>query len=698
MPMMLAHRHTWRTAAARPGAAATGAPDRPQATVERMDHREIAERVIGNVLQASSPAVSPDGALIAFVVSRVELDENTYRSQVWLVPADSSSAAQPITSGDEDGQPVWSPDGQWLAFTSHRGDKSSDKEHPSTLHLLPIGRPGETRTIASMPEGIDDARFSPDGSMIAFTSRTRHERYSAKDERWQAPRKIDRFFSRLDGAGWVVDRPKHVYVVRTDGSSAPRNLTAGEFQHDGVSWLPDSSGVVTSAQRHDTWDLDFAQDLYQVSLDGTVAPITAQTGLYLLPSVSPTGDRVAFIGYDDPNEMPQNAHIGVADIDGGPHIFLSTALDRTFETTAGARAPIWESAEALLAVAEDRGETHLFRITADGGAPQRLTEGAITVKQFDAAGGTTAATIGAVDGVADLFVLGEGGVRRLTTFAARYTGEVRPQRWERITVPTTDGTADIDAWVMRPSDFDPDRRYPVLVNVHGGPHTQYGETYFDEAQVQAAAGFVVVMCNPRGSSGREQAWGQAIMGPKHPTAPGTGWGSVDVDDVLAVRAHVLEHFVFCDPDRVGMLGGSYGGFMATWLAGRHGDLFRAICSERAVNNMLSEEWTSDIGSIFRTEVGPNHLDDVEAYESFSPIGFVRDITVPMLILHSENDLRCPIGQAEELFMALRMLRCDVTFYRFPGEGHELSRSGSPVHRVQRAEIILDWFTDKLAAR
>jgi dipeptidyl aminopeptidase/acylaminoacyl peptidase len=146
-----------------------------------------------------------------------------------------------------------------------------------------------------------------------------------------------------------------------------------------------------------------------------------------------------------------------------------------------------------------------------------------------------------------------------------------------------------------------------------------------------------------------------------------------------------------------MIGGSYGGFMATWLAGRHGDRFKGICSERAVNNTLSEEWSSDIGSIFRVEHGPSYIDDPEAYSSISPIQFVRDITVPMLIIHSENDLRCPISQAEELFMGLRLLRRDVTFYRFPGETHELSRSGSPLHRVQRAEIILDWFAEKLSA-
>jgi dipeptidyl aminopeptidase/acylaminoacyl peptidase len=238
----------------------------------------------------------------------------------------------------------------------------------------------------------------------------------------------------------------------------------------------------------------------------------------------------------------------------------------------------------------------------------------------------------------------------------------------------------------------------VMLNVHGGPHTQYGELFFDEAQLQAAAGFVVIMSNPRGGSGREQSWGQSILGPVHHTTPGTGWGSVDVDDVLAVLDTALQRYPFCDGDRVGMIGGSYGGFMATWLAGCHGDRFKAFCSERAVNNMITEEFTSDIATSFRVQVGPNPIEAPDEYVRFSPIRFVRDIDVPMLILHSEQDHRCPISQAEELFVAMRLLGKDVTFYRFPGEGHELSRSGSPVHRRQRAEIILDFFTEHLGTK
>jgi dipeptidyl aminopeptidase/acylaminoacyl peptidase len=646
-------------------------------------HAEIANRLIDGRTWAASPAVSPDGQTIAFVVSTINLGENTTTSRIWLAGPDGDPT--PVTNGPHDGGPAWSPDGRSVAFASGRGEK----EHESTLHVLPVSGPGEVRTVATMPDGMNDLAWSPDGRWLAYTSRTRDPRYDAKDERWQAPRKIETFFTRLDDVGWIVDRPLHVYVVAADGTAPPRNLTPGSFQHQGVAWLADSSGVVTSSARHETWDRDFCEDLYLVPLDGDVRPLTKQTGNYGHPSVSPDGTRIAFVGTDDPNTYPQNGKVGVIDVSGGQHRWISIGLDRTFAAYPGLRPPVWIDDTTLLAAAEDRGETHVYRLAADGSLPpERLTSGPMVVQSFDARGGRLAMSQAAVERPAEIVTL-DGPVTAVTR---SFLG------WERFTVPTTDGSDEIDAWIMRPEGFESRRKYPLLLNVHGGPFTQYGETFFDEAQMQAAAGFAVLMCNPRGGSGRHTAWGQAIMGPKHPVAAGSGWGSVDVDDILAVLDAALARFRFLDADRVGMLGGSYGGYMATLLAGRHGDRFRAICSERAVNNMVSEEWSSDVGTIFRVEHGPSHLDDPDEYIRMSPIRWVRDIEIPFLILHSENDLRCPIVQAEELFVAMRLLGKDVTFYRFPGEGHELSRSGSPLHRRMRAEIILDFFTEKLAPR
>ena len=254
-------------------------------------HREIAERLIDGCSTVGQVAVSADGQHVAFVVATTNLAKNTTITRVWIDDA-------PVTAGDHDGSPTWSPDGRFLAFTSRRGETKGD----STLHVLPVAAAGEIRTLCTMPDGLGDVAWSPDGRLVAFTSRTRHERYSAESVAWQSPRKVERLFSRLNGQDWIFDRPNHVYAIASDGTGTPRNLTPGEFQHTGVSWLRDASGVVTSAQPHETWDRDNASDLYIVSIPehgagdvngSNVRALTAHDGHYGDPSVSPDGTLVA---------------------------------------------------------------------------------------------------------------------------------------------------------------------------------------------------------------------------------------------------------------------------------------------------------------------------------------------------------------------------------------------------------------------
>jgi dipeptidyl aminopeptidase/acylaminoacyl peptidase len=237
----------------------------------------------------------------------------------------------------------------------------------------------------------------------------------------------------------------------------------------------------------------------------------------------------------------------------------------------------------------------------------------------------------------------------------------------------------------------------VLLNIHGGPYTQYGHFFFDEFQVQAGAGYGVVYCNPRGSSGYGTPWGRAILGPKYARDPGTGWGGVDTTDVLSALDAALARYPYLDPERVGVLGDSYGGYLTSWLVTQT-DRFAAACSERAVNNVATMTHTSDIGWWFNAQyAGVTAMEDTEELLRMSPVTYADRVTTPLLILHSENDWRCPIEQAEDLYTRLRQLGRDVEFVRFPGEGHELSRSGAPKHRLQRLEIILEFFGRHLKA-
>ncbi len=645
---------------------------------------------IGSLVTLGDTAVSPDGTRIAFTVRRVDLEGNRYRSAVWLAAVDGDSAPYQLTAGEHgDGAPVWSPDGTRLAFTTGRGEGVEG----AALRIVPVGVPGETVTLCERVEAISEPAWSPDGNRIAFVSRERTARYDAADERAREPRRIDRLFTRLDGEGWIVDRPASVFVVPVDGSAAPRVVAGGPYEHGGPAWSPDSRTIALVAAREPGWDLRPRNDVYLVDADSGADPrrLTVSDLSHRHPAFDASGTRIATLVTDE-TVQPGHAHVAVVDARTGAEQVRTTALDRTCAPMGATRAPIWDGADLLFSV-EDRGDVHLYRLGADGSVG-RVLGGTRVVSGVDRAASTTAFLSGTPTRCPELFVLDDDGAeRRITGLTDTFHAAVPGAEPSHLAVPSPAGDGDVDTWVLLP-DTAAEGPVPVLLSIHGGPMAQYANTWFDEFRLWAGAGYAVVWCNPHGSTGFTQAWSRAIRAPEAPESPGTGWGGIDADDVLAALDGALAAFPRLDPDRVGVLGGSYGGYLTSWLVG-HTDRFAAACSERAVNNLASIDWSSDVAGWFGWEIGVSPLEAPEVYRRLSPVTHVRSIATPLLILHSEDDLRCPVEQADALFVAMRMLGTPVEYWRFPQESHGLSRGGSPQHRVHRARIILDFFARHL---
>jgi dipeptidyl aminopeptidase/acylaminoacyl peptidase len=624
---------------------------------------------------AGDPRISPDGRTVAFVVTRVDKDANDYSAAIYLAPTDRSTPPRRLTSGEKrDGSPRWSPDGSELAFVSNRAGETSQ------LYVLPLGG-GEARRLTNLKESVREPAWSPDGSRLAFMARTPDPLYDEDDEGKQSPHRFTRLWFKLDDEGWTGDRRQQIYVVGSDGSSEPAQLTEGDFESASPTWSPDSEWIAFVSARNDDWDTYIVSDLYVVAAGGgEPVKITGSDGQAAFPAWSPDGALVAFLYTPGVFDDPRHPQLTLVPAKGGELRILSASLDRNCNPYPPIRPPAWDGDSLVFAV-EDAGNNDLYRAAADGSSLEPVRQG-IGVTGYDAAGGQVVYTASTPTSFSELYLADEP----VSQVSAAFTSRRELSEPERFVAVSKDGS-EVEAWIMRPAGFEEGTRYPVLLNIHGGPFTQYASKFFDEFQVLAGAGYVVVYSNPRGSSGYSEEWGRAIRGPGE---LGPGWGSVDYEDLLAVTDEALSSFPFCDRDRLGVLGGSYGGFMTSWIVG-HTDRFHAACSERAVNNFIAEAGSSDIGIWFKSYTGTHWFEDPETYRKISPSTYAPNVTTPLLILHSEDDLRCPVVNAEELFAILRILGKEVELVRFPAEGHELSRSGKPRHRVQRFEILIDWF-------
>ena len=642
---------------------------------------------IYELVNAGDPRISPDGSRIAFVVTAVDRESNEYRGAIWVAPLDGSAKPRQFTSGERrDSTPRWSPDGKWLAFASNRGEDKT----PMNLYVIPA-EGGESRKLTDQKESVEEIAWAPDSKRVAFLARVRDEAYAEEDDKKRAPRRFTRVFHKLDSVGFTGDRRKHLFVVELDGGD-PRQLTSGDFEHAGATWSPDGKRIVIDGLRDERWDVELVNRLYSVDVDGSSEPkaLTGDDGSYGDPSFSPDGSRIAYRWTPEDGTYPHHSQLGVMNADGSDPKLLTTSLDLQCGPYPDSREPVWDGDRLVFAV-EDGGNLHVYTVAADGSSePERIVDGERVITAFDMRDSKLAYVASTHTTMRELYVGTDG--QRVTNVGDAYTQGRELAKPERFTAVSADGY-EVDAWIVRPAGFEPGKRYPAVLTIHGGPFAQYGTGFFDEVQVYAAAGYVVLFSNPRGGSGYSEEHGRAIRGPMNDAGP--GWGTRDYEDVMAVVDTALANFDFIDPERLGVIGGSYGGFMTSWIIG-HTNRFKAAISERAVNNLVSMFGSSDLFWIFQRQFGGPMWENVDAYLERSPSTYAQQMDTPVLVLHSEQDLRCNIEQGEHLFTLLRLLGKDVEMVRFPAESHELSRGGSPIHRVVRFETILEYFGRYLA--
>ena len=620
---------------------------------------------------ADDPRLSPDGRTAAFVVWSTDRETNDYTASIWLVAVDGAAQPRRLTRGKkQDVAPRWSPDGSRLAFASNRDSKAKQ------LYVLPV-EGGEPLQLTELNEDVTEVVWSPDGTRIVFSARVRDSAYEEEDERKRRPRRFERLQYKLDDEGWIGDRRRHLFVVPADGSAPPVQLTDGDFEDAAPSWSPDGRRIAFASARQEHWDTEVERDIFVVDAEGGEPErLTGGDSCYEAPAWSPDGSAIACRWAPGGFDYPRHGQIAVLDASTGERRVLTESLDRNCAPYPEIREPVWDG-DSILFVLEESGYNALYRVGADGAGEPEAVLGEVWVTAFDCVVGQIAHAATTPTSLPEIYT-GEG---RLTDVSSA----VEASEPERFTAVSADGS-EVEAWIIRPLGFE-EGRYPLLLNVHGGPFAQYGNRFLDEFQVQAGAGYAVLYSNPRGSSGYSEEWGRAIRGP---IEGGEGWGSRDYEDVMAVLDEALERFDFIDPERLGVLGGSYGGFMTSWIVS-HTDRFQAACSERSVNNFVLEGGSGDIGWAFKGIVGEYWFEAPDAYLQISPSKYAANITTPLLILHSEDDLRCPLGHAEDLFAILRVLKRDVELVIFPAESHNLSRTGSPAHREMRFEAILDWF-------
>jgi dipeptidyl aminopeptidase/acylaminoacyl peptidase len=676
----------------------------------------------------SDPQLSPDGRWVAFVVATVAPSFDGYRHAIWLASADGGTPARRLTAaGRHDTRPRFSPDGRTLAFLSDRRTiieeepkRAGDPHHPHDredavqVHLLPLDGPGEARRLTDLPRGVDDFAWSPDGRTLAVLSSSR-----AADHKTDARRrgKIDaaepgqpppsdyRFFDRLgyqlNGAGFVAGAEPGLWLVDA-ATGDPRLLERVPRGVATPAWSPDGTRIaLTAPWRVDRDRLERSRVIAVDASTGVVTSVAERAGAsYFGPAWLPDGRTIAVLGGPLP-ESGYRLDIRLFAADGsertagrdlsGRHDVMPASTMNSDVTPAN-EPGLWPAPDgrSILFRAPQRGAYELWRIGVDDGVLERLTDDRHYI--------ASAAAVGLDDGAIRVAViratatslpevwLGELGgpdagggpltLRRLTELNTGWHAEIE---WREPIGRSWRGDGrEIEGWLLAAGEG----ARPTVLEIHGGPHTLYGWAPMFEFQVLAGAGISVFYANPRGSEGYGRDFNMANL---------RDWGPGPMRDLLAGLDELVADGL-ADPDRLGVTGGSYGGYLTSWIVG-HDARFRAAITCRSVNDLATLMLTGDLGGTewAKVEFGAYPWEDPDFYREASPITHVEAIRTPLLVQHAERDLRTTMGQAELLFSALRRLRREVRLMRVPEDSHELTRSGTPFRRVENLVQVTAWF-------
>ncbi len=550
---------------------------------------------------------------------------------------------------------------------------------------------GEARILYAFEKkkrlgGFEGLRWHPSGRQLFFASRTKEVKEGDSDVKV-----VNRLFYKLNDLGFFHDRWRHLYRIGL-GQRRPTQVSKGAFDITGFDVSPDGRQVAFGANTARDADYTFRKDLYVVpTKGGDPDRLTEGKGPIGAVRWSPDGQQVAFVGHDLRRRLATNQDVWVSDLEGGARN-LTEALDRSVgnqlnsdSRAHGVELPLrWTpDGEALTFGATDKGSCHLYTVRLDG-AIETATQGDMSLEgySFSADHGVLAYAAMTDTTLADIFLRHDGVERRLTRFNDRLLARLKLRKPQAFRFEASDGHP-IEGWVLRGGRG----RRPGVLEIHGGPRTTYGHAFELEFHLLAARGFHVLYTNPRGSQGYGEDFSAWIVG---------DYGDRDYKDLMEAVDYAVDRG-WVDPERMGVTGGSYGGLMTNWIVTQT-DRFAAAVTQRSISNWQSFFGTSDIGYFFgEEEMEALPWDDPAKFTEKSPITHVKNVTTPLLIIHSEQDFRCPIEQAEQLFVALKRLRKEVELARFPDESHELSRSGQPRHRIERLERILGWMEGHIPA-